>query len=115
DRLERDGSAAPALDTVERETVAQLAEHGFIVETRDAERRDLQQFFREVRDNTDTLKITVLTTLQCNFACDYCIQGDHGDYNKNAAKMTLEMSARVGAWVEGRLDAAGSGRLVLTF
>jgi uncharacterized protein len=115
DRLERDGGAAPALDTVERETVAQLAEHGFIVETRDAERRDLQQFFREVRDNTDTLKITVLTTLQCNFACDYCIQGDHGDYNKNAAKMSLDTAARVAAWVERRIDAIAPNRLVLTF
>ena len=53
-------------------------------------------FFREVREGTDTLKVTVLTTLQCNFACDYCIQGDHGDYNKTAAKMSLEMAARVG-------------------
>ena len=26
----------------------------------------------------------MLTTLQCNFACDYCFQGDHGDYNKTA-------------------------------
>jgi uncharacterized protein len=115
DRLERDGSAAPALDAVERETVSQLAEHGFIVETRDAERRDLQQFFREVRDNTDTLKITVLTTLQCNFACDYCIQGDHGDYNKQAAKMSLDTAARVAAWVERRIDTIAPNRLVLTF
>jgi uncharacterized protein len=115
DRLERDGGAAPALDAVERETVSQLAEHGFIVETRDAERRDLQQFFREVRDNTDTLKITVLTTLQCNFACDYCIQGDHGDYNKQAAKMSLDTAARVAAWVERRIDTIAPNRLVLTF
>ncbi len=115
DRLERDGGAAPALDAVERETVAQLAEHGFIVETRVAERRDLQQFFREVRDNTDTLKITVLTTLQCNFACDYCIQGDHGDYNKQAAKMSLDTAARVAAWVERRIDTIAPNRLVLTF
>jgi uncharacterized protein len=68
-----------------------------------------------VREGTDTLKITVLTTLQCNFACDYCIQGDHGDYNKTAAKMSLDMAARVGAWIERRVDAIAPKRLVLTF
>ena len=61
---------------------------------RATERQALQDFFRDVREGTDTLKVTVLTTLQCNFACDYCIQGDHGDYNKSAAKMSLEMAAR---------------------
>ena len=49
--------------------------------------------------------MTVLTTLQCNFACDYCIQGDHGDYNKHAAKMSLETAARVAEWTEQRLEA----------
>ena len=61
---------------------------------RATERDDLKTFFREVREGTDTLKVTVLTTLQCNFACDYCIQGDHGDYNKTAAKMSMEMAER---------------------
>ena len=51
------------------------------------------------------LRVTVLTTLQCNFACDYCIQGDHGDYNKHAAKMSLDTAARAAEWAEQRLDA----------
>ena len=106
---------ADDFSAAERETIEQLAEQGFLVSDRDTEREDLRQFFREVRDSTDTLKITVLTTLQCNFACDYCIQGDHGDYNKHAAKMSLEMSARVAAWVESRMDEIGPRRLILTF
>src|SRR5436190_8379358 len=111
DRLERDG----ARTREEMDTVAELAEHGFVVETSEAEQRDLRQFFRDVRESTDTLKVTVLTTLQCNFACDYCIQGDHGDYNKFAAKMSMETAARVGDWIERRVDAIAPGRLVLTF
>ena len=114
DLLDRvDGS--DAFSALERETLEQLSEHGFVVCDREAERADLKAFFRDVRDGTETLKITVLTTLQCNFACDYCIQGDHGEYNKTAAKMSLEMAARVAAWVEGRMDAIGPRRLVLTF
>ena len=57
----------------------------------------------------------MLTTLQCNFACDYCFQGDHGDYNKFAAKMSLETAARVAAWIEERLDALQPESFVLTF
>ena len=107
--------AADDFSEAERETIEQLTEHGFLVRDRDAERSELKAFFRDVREGTDTLKVTVLTTLQCNFACDYCIQGDHGDYNKNAAKMTLDMAARVNAWVEARMDALAPSRLVLTF
>jgi uncharacterized protein len=113
DRL--DGRSADELSGEERESVEQLTAQGFVVTDRDTERQDLKAFFREVREGTDTLKITVLTTLQCNFACDYCIQGDHGEYNKTAAKMSMEMAARVSAWTESRMDEIGPGRLVLTF
>ena len=71
----------------------------------------LEQYFHDVREDTDQLSVTVLTTLQCNFACDYCFQGDHGDYNKFAAKMSLETAARVGGWIEQRLDAVEAGEL----
>ena len=103
------------LSAAEREALAALREDGFVVESHTAERAELQAFFRSVRKDTSTLKVTVLTTLQCNFACDYCIQGDHGDYNKNAAKMSLETAARTAAWTESRLEAIGASRLVLTF
>src|SRR5262249_52241116 len=99
----------------EDEALTELAEHGFVVADRETERLGLRQFFRDVREDTGTLKVTILTTLQCNFACDYCIQGDHGDYNKHAAKMSPEMAAGVGAWVEGRPDAIAPRRLVLPF
>ena len=59
--------------------------------------------------------MTVLTTLQCNFACDYCFQGDHGDHNKHADKMSLDESARLATWIEGRLDELHPKRLTITF
>jgi uncharacterized protein len=99
----------------QRGTLAQLTEHGFVVPDRREERQALETYFRDVRESTDQLRVTVLTTLQCNFACDYCIQGDHGDYNKNAAKMSLETAARVAAWAEGRLDVLRPESFVLTF
>ena len=99
----------------EREAIATLSENGFIVDSREADRRNLRDFFHTVRESREQLRMTVLTTLQCNFACDYCIQGDHGDYNKHAAKMSLETAARVADWAERRLDELGAESYVLTF
>ena len=115
--LDRIGSAGrhTALAQAERDALATLSEHGFLVDSRDAEREHLAQYFRDVRESTDQLRVTVLTTLQCNFACDYCLQGDHGDYNKTAAKMSMETAARVADWTERRLDAVDPENLSLTF
>ena len=92
-----------------------LAEHGFVVADHETDRRALDQYFATVRNDQSQLKVTVLTTLQCNFACDYCFQGDHGDYNKTAAKMSLETSARVAQWIERELDRLNPETLNVTF
>lgn len=115
DLLDRVADASPAaLAPAERDALSTLAEHGFLVDTREAERRHIEGWFRDLRESTDQLRVTVLTTLQCNFACDYCFQGDHGDYNKFAAKMSMETAARVAEWTEGRLDALSPESFVLT-
>jgi uncharacterized protein len=107
---------APQVFTaIERDAIETLTEHGFIVDDRQSERQRLEGFFRDVREDGSQLRVTVLTTLQCNFACDYCIQGDHGDYNKNAAKMSMETAGRVADWCEARLDAVGPSTFAVTF
>ncbi len=112
DRVE-DGATGWTSD--EQNALTTLAENGFIVEDRDTDRRNVRDFFHSVRESREQLRMTVLTTLQCNFACDYCIQGDHGDYNKHATKMSLETAARIAEWAEGRLDELGAESYVLTF
>ena len=92
-----------------------LRENGFLVPSRESDRKALQNYMTEVKTDTSELNITVLTTLQCNFACDYCYQGDHGDYNKFAEKMTLETASRVADWVERELNRVRPEKLVLTF
>jgi uncharacterized protein len=113
DRLGRAG--AEGWSNEEREALTTLAEHGFVVEDRDADYRNLREYFHTVRESREQLRMTVLTTLQCNFACDYCIQGDHGDYNKHATKMSLETAAHVADWAERRLEELGAESFVLTF
>ena len=99
----------------EDDTLRTLAELGFLVSDRARERQDLEDFFHDIREDASQVRLTVLTTLQCNFACGYCIQGDHGEYNKTAHKMSLAQAARVAEFAEARLDALQPRRLVLTF
>ena len=108
------GENSRPFTTEELDTLNALAENGFVVPSREAERHGLEEFFRNVREDRELLKVTVLTTLQCNFACDYCFQGDHGDHNLFAQKMTLEQAAQVVSWIEQRLDAVQPERFVLT-
>ena len=99
----------------EQETLKALVENGFVVDNRESERAALSQYFTDVREDRDQLRVTVLTTLQCNFACDYCIQGDHGDHNLFANKMSMETAERVADWIGQRLTEVRPGKFVLTF
>ena len=112
DRVSRGEAAAFSDD--ERETLETLVSNGFVVDSRTQERAAVEKYFQDLREDTEQLRVTVLTTLQCNFACDYCFQGDHGDYNKFAEKMSLESAARVVAWIEQRLDEVKPEKFVLT-
>ena len=105
----------PVSNVEERDALELLREHGFLVENRAADRRALDTYLTSVKSSTDELNVTVLTTLQCNFACDYCFQGDHGDYNKYADKMSPETTARVADWLDRELDAIRPTQFVLTF
>jgi uncharacterized protein len=113
DRL--NGESPDVLTDEQQDLLSTLRENGFVVESREIDRQNVRDFFRTVRENQDQLRVTVLTTLQCNFACDYCFQGDHGDYNKHAAKMSPETAERVARWAEERLDSLKPESFVLTF
>ena len=113
--LDRSSDAMVGNDEDELEALALLHENGFLVESRDADRRALDQYLSEVKSDATELNVTILTTLQCNFACDYCFQGDHADYNQRADRMSLETASRVGDWIERELDRVRPEKLVLTF
>jgi uncharacterized protein len=111
-----DGTApASTLADDERAALDLLQDNGFLVSDRASERRALDRFFTVTKSDTSELHITVLTTLQCNFACDYCFQGDHGDHNKFADKMSLETAHQVGVWIERELDRVRPEKLTLMF
>ena len=98
-----------------QDAVALLRDNGFLVPSHAHDRQALDAYLTRVTSDTSELHITLLTTLQCNFACDYCFQGDHGDYNKFAEKMSLETAQKVGDWVERELDRVRPEQLTMQF
>ena len=102
-------------DARSRQAIEQLTDLGFLVESREAEEAALESFFREVREDASHFRVTLLTTLQCNFACDYCVQGNHAEHDLPSARMSLETASRVGDWIETRLDTLAPSRFTLTF
>ena len=104
-----------ALDGNARDAFDLLWDNGFLVQDRAADRQALDRCLGEVKSDTAELHVTLLTALQCNFACDYCFQGDHGDYNERADRMSLETAGRTVAWMTRELDRVKPGKLVLTF
>jgi uncharacterized protein len=115
DRISTAGLEAEALDGEARQALELLHENGFLVESRDADRRNLDNYLTAVKTDSAELNVTLLTTLQCNFACDYCFQGDHGDYNQRADRMSAATAVRVAAWIERELDRVHPEKFVLTF
>ena len=112
---ERDDATLDEFGGEARDAIDLLHDHGFLVANRRAQRQDVDNFFARVKRDTGELHITVLTTMQCNFACDYCYQGDRGDYNKFAEKMTLDTATRVADWVERELGRVRPEKLTVMF
>jgi uncharacterized protein len=115
DRLDAGTANVPAAPVAERDAIEALVENGFLVRHRASEQAALESYFTEFREDTSQLRITVLTTLQCNFACEYCYQGDHGDAGRPADRMSIETATQVAAWIARQVEIVRPSRLVLTF
>jgi len=74
--------------------VETLSEHGFLTSRPRGRSPGPRERFAQFREDASELRVTVLTDVQCNFACQYCVQGDHGTYNATARKMSLRRRAR---------------------
>ena len=115
DKLDSGSALDPAVVKGEKESLATLEENGFLVRHRSSERAALESHFAEFREDASQLRITILTTLQCNFACDYCYQGEHGESGRPAERMSIDTAAQVAAWIAKQVEEVKPRRLVLTF
>jgi hypothetical protein len=55
-----------------RARLPRFVTYGFVVAYDGADRAALESYFEAFRQDPSQLRLTILTTLQCNFACDYC-------------------------------------------
>jgi uncharacterized protein len=61
--------------SIENESLADMIYGGFAVSEEIDELARVEQRYRESRFSESSLTLTVVPTLKCNFACDYCFQG----------------------------------------
>jgi uncharacterized protein len=115
DRLDAGAAGEAAAVQDEREALETLAQNGFLVRHLASERAALESYFAAFREDPSQLRITILTTLRCNFACDYCYQGEHARFGRPADSMSIDTAAQVAAWIAKQVEEIQPRRLVLTF
>jgi len=97
--LTRWQQGGPPVDSSERETQDVLLEDGFLVEARAVDDERLRAHLDQASEGVPgTLFVTLMPTLQCNLACNYCFQKDFQAFTKmspHTAEATLEWIIRL--------------------
>ena len=73
---------------------------GFVVDDSVDEIETFKRWYNESRYDKSTMRATILTTYDCNFACEYCVE----DGVKNPVKMDEEHCRTTVNWLIERLD-----------
>src|SRR4051812_11834061 len=96
----------------ERETQEALLEDGLLVRDRAEDDARLRAHLDKAREGIPgTMYVTLMPTLQCNLACNYCFQKEHPAFTKMsspAEDATLE-------WILRQIDARGLHTLHLHY
>jgi len=97
--LSRWGQGEPAADDEEREVQEALIDDGILVKSRADDDEGLRAYLDKAREGVPgTLFITLMPTLQCNLACNYCFQKEHPAFGKMSSPTedaTLEWILRI--------------------
>ncbi len=108
--IARWAEAPPA--AAERGSAAALRVLGLVVEGDTDDRRRLARAEAKARRGAnDRTYVTLLPSLACNLACTYCLQKD----TPAAERMDAATEAAAVAFVLGRVDAARSSRLTVSY
>jgi uncharacterized protein len=88
-----------------------LAELGMLVADPEAERAEVFDLLAEINRQDEGLNVSVILGLACNFACQYCYEGDL----KHGQAMTPATAAQTVAFLKERYAARDRKRLTLDF
>lgn len=82
-----------------QEELKSLEELGVLVHDETDEDRIFDLYFNQMRFANSILDITLLTTLNCNFACSYCYEGELTHGKKQMSPDTADSTI---AWIKAR-------------
>jgi uncharacterized protein len=96
----------------ETEVAQTLLDEGFLVGDRRTDDVNLRTHLDEIAGGMPgTTYVTVMPTLACNLACHYCFQKDH----PATGRMDDATEEAMVGFILAKVDAAGSGRLVIHY
>jgi uncharacterized protein len=102
--LDRWKGGTPPADASERDIQEALLEDGFLVEARSTDDEGVRAYLDRASDGVaGTLLVTLMPTLQCNLACNYCFQKDFPAFTK----MSSETEDRTLEWILRLVDERG--------
>jgi uncharacterized protein len=87
----------------EQKYVRMFTELGFVVDDSVDESREFKEWYSKARYDKSVMRATILTTYNCNFACEYCVE----EGVKGSARMDEELCQATVDWL---LDRAGKHR-----
>ena len=96
----------------EMELAEVLKESGFLVSAREEDDEALQRHLaRASEGKPGTMYVTLMPTLACNLACNYCFQKDSPAFNR----MNSTVESGTVQWILDRAAAANCGRLCVHY
>jgi uncharacterized protein len=101
-----------ARDPLEQEEVDYLVEEQFLVDDDVADDRALRDFMLGIKRGDGVLRLRVLVTENCNFACPYCFEAEGGPTGPG---MGRHIEEALHAWVRRRMAAYDLHTLELTY
>jgi len=102
--IERWSAGQEAASEEEREAQQVLLDDGFLVHGREEDDGRVRKYLDKAREGIPgTMYVTLMPTLQCNLACNYCFQKEHPAFTKMSSPTedaTLE-------WILRQVDERG--------
>ncbi len=80
------------LNPKETETAEVLYEMGVLIDDDTDENKIFKEWYLEkIQERTDYMQITILPTMKCNLACDYCFENDVREYERLTPERTEQL------------------------
>ena len=98
-------------DSIVIENLKELAQAGFVIADEELEDKELENWFKRLKHDTEELCITIFTTFACNLKCTYCFQ----EFTKGKASINNNVADKMVEWIKERIERVKPKRLEILF